>query len=88
MTSYQFEVAAKNAVIDIFEFLSIEDLQLVWFSHTLGNKKCTVYAPQMGSKYVEVTYSKENDVLWVDVYDKIDHREISSDKFNFTAKPI
>ena len=43
MTSYEFEVAAKNAVIDIFNDLRIEDIQLVWFTHTLGNKKCCLY---------------------------------------------
>lgn len=81
MTSYEFEVAAKNAVIDIFNDLRIEDIQLVWFTHTLGNKKCCLYAPGMGTSYAEVTYSKEQDVMWVDIYDKIIHSELTSDKF-------
>ena len=44
MTSYEFEVAAKNAVIRLtkekygFEF-DITQVQIVWFAHVLGNKK-------------------------------------------------
>lgn len=37
MTSYEFEVAAKNAVVDLIDGATVQDLQLVWFSHTLGN---------------------------------------------------
>lgn len=86
MTSYEFEVAAKNAIIDIFGALKIEDIQLVWFTHTLGNKKCCLYISSMDTIYAEVTYSKEHDALWVDIYKKVIHSELTSDKFNFKAK--
>ena len=47
MTSYEFEVAAKNAVLKVLEeefdiLLSIQDLELVWFTHVIGNKKCLI----------------------------------------------
>jgi hypothetical protein len=43
MTSYEFEKAAKNAVIQtLSEDISIDQLDLVWFAHELGYKKCTI----------------------------------------------
>ena len=37
MTSYEFEKAAKNAVIQtLSEDISIDQLDLVWFAHELG----------------------------------------------------
>ena len=51
MNSYEFEVAAKNVVIDMLAKrgikAKIEDLQLVWFTHLLGNKKCMIYGEVM-----------------------------------------
>ena len=39
MTSYEFEKAAKNAVIQTLnENISIDQLDLVWFAHELGYK--------------------------------------------------
>lgn len=88
MTSYEFEVAAKNAVVDLIDGAAVQDLQLVWFTHTLGNKKCCIWAPIMGTKYAEVTYSVGQNVMWVDVYEKVYHGEIFSDKFNFEVKSL
>ena len=43
MTSYEFEKAAKNAVImTLSEDININELDLVWFAHELGYKKCTI----------------------------------------------
>ena len=75
MTSYEFEVAAKNAAIEAIKYrynidVDIEDINLVWFTHLLGNKKCMLYTPQIEYAYIEVTYSKEKDEMYVDVYEK------------------
>ena len=82
MTSYQFEIVAKNAVIDMLAehgiTLKISDLQLVWFAHIIGSKKCLIWAPAMRNKYAEVTYSLETDMLYVDLYEKIQHKELHS----------
>lgn len=80
MTSYEFEVAAKNAVICMLENRGIEaditDLHLTWFVHLIGNKKCMVWGPPMGKMYAEVTYSLESSLMYVDLYEKIDHTEM------------
>ncbi len=81
MTSYEFEVAAKNAVIRMYEerydtMLSIEDLSIVWFGWIIGNMKCLVYGPEMGRHYAEVTYVKDDMVMYVDLYVKDCHRAL------------
>ena len=90
MTIYMFEVAAKNAVIDILAAhgitASIEDLNLVWFTHLLGNKKCMIYGPVMGKMYAEITYASGSNSVYVDLYEKIDHRDLHSFDLDFEAK--
>ena len=44
MRSYDFEKAAKNAVIDVLgEDIVIDQLEIVWFAHELGYNKCTIW---------------------------------------------
>ena len=83
-TSYGFEKAAKNAVIQtLSENISIDQLDLVWFAHELGYKKCTIWGQPMGNRYAEVTYNRDKDEMYVDIYQKIINNKISSDEFNF-----
>ena len=86
MTSYDFEKAAKNAVIQTLnENISIDQLDLVWFAHELGYKKCTIWGQPMDNKYAEVTYNRDKDEMYVDIYQKIRSEKIQSSDFNFTA---
>lgn len=86
MTSYDFEKAAKNAVISVFgEDIVINQLEMVWFAHELGYKKCTIWGEPMGNKYAEVTYNRDKDEMYVDIYQKIGSTKIQSRDFNFTA---
>ena len=86
MTSYDFEKAAKNAVIDVLsEDIVIDQLEMVWFAHELGYKKCTIWGEPMGNKYAEVTYNRDKDEMYVDIYQKISNTKIQSSDFNFTA---
>ena len=91
MTSYEFEKVAKNAVIDVlsddmnFMNITIDQLDLVWFAHELGYKKCTIWGQPMGNRYAEVTYNRDKDEMYVDIYQKIINNKISSDEFNFEA---
>lgn len=85
MTSYEFEIAAKNAVIDILklENRDTNSLDLVWFAHELGNKKCMIWGKEMGNKYAEVTYDRDNNIMYVDVYVKIVHKDIMLEDLDF-----
>ena len=86
MTSYDFEKAAKNAVISVLdESIDISQLDIVWFTSSLGYKKCTIWGEQMGDKYAEVTYNRDKDEMYVDIYEKISNTKISSSEFNFIA---
>ena len=86
MTSYDFEKAAKNAVISVLdEAIDISQLDIVWFAHELGYKKCTIWGEPMGNKYAEVTYNRDKDEMYVDIYQKISNTKISSSEFNFIA---
>lgn len=82
MTSYEFEKAAKNAVIKVMKEnhdidLSIDELELVWFAHVLGYKKCTLYAQKLDNFYPEVTYNRDKDELYVDIYNKVSNTKFS-----------
>lgn len=90
MTSYEFEVAAKNAVIEMLAKrgidAKIEDLQLTWFTHLLGNKKCMIYGPVMANLYAEITYARDSQITYCDLYQKLDHRELHEWDLNCEAK--
>ena len=86
MKSYDFEKAAKNAVIDVLgEDIVIDQLEIVWFAHEFGYNKCTIWGEPMGNKYAEVTYNRDKDEMYVDIYQKIRSENIQSSDFNFTA---
>ena len=91
MTSYDFEKTAKNAVIEVLKAttthnnIAINELDLVWFAHELGYKKCTIWGLPMGDLYAEVTYNRDKDEMYVDIYKKVSNTRITSDGFNFEA---
>lgn len=91
MTSYEFEKAAKNEVIKVLKEttnrkdIAIDQLDLVWFAHELGYKKCTIWGAPMGDLYAEVTYNRDKDEMYVDIYQKVSNTRITSDGFNFEA---
>ena len=90
MNSYEFEKVAKNATIKVLqkEFgirVTLPDMQIVWFTHCLGYKKCCLYAPAMGQKYAEVTYNRDKDEVYVDIYEKSINVVFARDDFDFEA---
>lgn len=95
MTSYEFEVAAKNALIKVLKDeygkeTKIEELQFVWFAYVLGNKKCCVYAQAMGNLYAEVTYNAASEEMYLDIYRKTTNRLFAKDELDIVAhrKPV
>lgn len=81
MTSNEFEKIAKNAVIKIMKEnhgieLKQDELEFVWFAHELGYKKCTLYAQKLGHYYPEVTFNRDKDELYVDIYLKQSNTKI------------
>lgn len=87
MTSYEFEKAAKNVVADMLKKRGIDvtarDLELVWFTHLLGNKKCMIYGEKMANLYAEITYSRDSQMVYADLYQKLDHQDIHEWNLNF-----
>ncbi len=83
MSSYEFEVAAKNAVIAALAerdiLVTIKDLELVWFAHLLGNKKCLIYGREMENLYAEVTFRADTMMMYVDLYQKIANIPVDPD---------
>lgn len=82
MTSYEFEKAAKRAVVYFMKErhclnVAFENLQLVWFGHVLGNKKCLLYAPELEGWYLEVTYNVNTMEFYVDAYRKVSNNRIT-----------
>ena len=39
----------------------------------------------MGNRYAEVTYNRDKDEIYVDIYQKIINQVIGRDEFNFEA---
>ena len=89
ISSYDFEKGAKNLVIQMLAKrgidAKIEELQLVWFSHLLGNKKCMIWGECMGDLYAEVTYAWDSQMAYVDLYKKLDHADVPEWEINFDA---
>lgn len=84
MTSYEFEVAAKTAVIKVVkekygEEYDIAGIQMVWFTHVLGNKKAILIDLGTNARLYEVTYNYEKDELYVDCYQKTENVKLGSD---------
>ena len=91
MTSYQFEVVAKNAVIDVMKKeynieLKIKDIDFVWFAHELGFKRCSIYGPKMGSHYAEVTYNRDTFQMYIDLYEKKSFNVLNECDFNYEVR--
>ena len=75
MTSYEFEVAAKNAVIKVLkddynEEYNITQIQMVWFAHILGYKKAILIDLGNNLRIYEVTYNLAKNEMYVDAYHK------------------
>ncbi len=90
MTSYEFEIAAKNALIKVLKSqygidATIDMLNFVWFTHVLGYKKACIYGLVMGKLYAEVTYNLDNDDMYVDVYTKTSNVKFTKDDMDFVA---
>ena len=90
MTSYLFEVAAKNAVIKTVkenhgESFTIDQIHMVWFAHLLGFKKgIFIDAGKVAGKnnrIYEVTYDRDKNALYVDEYDKVENTVITEMDF-------
>lgn len=84
MTSSEFEKIAKVQVTKIMKEkydieVAPEELELVWFAHELGFKKCTLYAKGLGNYYPEVTYNRDKNELYVDIYHKESNSKITLD---------
>ena len=87
MTSYEYEVIYKNALIKFLaetynESLTIKDLHLVWFSKTLQNYKCVIVDLNENQRYYECTYNGDKKEIYLDVYNKEYNVVIDSSDFN------
>ena len=86
MKIYDFEKVAKNAVIrSLDEDIDISQLDIVWFSSSLGYMKCTIHGDVMCDKWAEVTYDQCANQINIDIYQKIRSAQIPLSDFNFTA---
>ena len=81
LTQYEFEVAAKNAVIDILKEkikLKISELNIVTYSVIDGNQECTIEAKKLYGYLFLTHFSCESGRMYVRTYE---HK--TSDVFEF-----
>ena len=57
-----------------------EELFVVWSAKVLQNWKGLVGSTRPGSPYFEVTHYGNNGITYVDIYKKIDHKELFEGK--------
>lgn len=91
MTSYEYEVICKNALIKILkqkydEDFKIQDLHLVWYSKALQNHKCVIVDLKDNQRYYEFTYNGNNEELYVDIYEKQSNFKIPKVLFDTKVK--
>lgn len=91
MTSYEFEVAAKNAVIKVIketygEDFNIHEIHFTSFSYVLGDNKATMIDCGNNARYYEVTYDLLNNAMYVDVYEKKRNVRIFGGDLELTVK--
>lgn len=91
MTSYEFEVAAKQTLIQLIQELygetyGIHEIHLTSLYHVLGNKKCTAIDCGNNMRYYEVTYNALKDEMYVDVYDKFHNVRIPGKELPKTVR--
>ncbi len=91
MTSNKFINAAKNAVIDVAKHelgidVDFDSLQLVWFAHELGYKKCTLFAKELDLMYPEVTYNLAKNEMYVDMYKKTSNTVFDAERIEFLSR--
>ncbi len=75
MTMYEFEVAAKNAVIKyceekLSETFEIQDISIVWACKTLGNKKAILIDNGNNNRLYECTFNGSRLEMYLDYYEK------------------
>lgn len=79
MNSQEFEDAAKLLVMqklirDYGKNTTINDIQMVWFAHVLGNKKAILIRDNPDDQFIfEVTYNANKQEFYIDAYDKIEN---------------
>jgi len=85
VTTYEFEVAAKRAIMEIAEDeygekYQIQDISAVWMCHIIGNKKGLFIDNGRNTRYYEVTWNAPIQEMYVDVYEKKDKFTYEGDK--------
>lgn len=70
----------NNYVADFdVEELSEDEVYVVWFCYIVGNAKALISTTRPDHMYYEVTYHSELGNVYVDMYTKIKHDEISEE---------
>lgn len=90
MNSYDFCVAAKNAIIKVAkekygEDYNIEDVQVVWMVHLLGFKKGIYINNEKNLRIYEVTYNRDKNEMYVDTYEKRSNTVVFGDEIDTVA---
>lgn len=61
---------------DIVQTVTIGTVYVVWFAYILGGWKALCSTDIPDGRYYEVTYSKEKNVAFLDVYVKVENHEV------------
>ena len=90
MTSYDFCVAAKNAIIKTIketynEDYTIEDISVVWTCHILGFKKGIFIDNGENNRMYEATFNRDREEMYVDVYQKDLNKVVYKEQIDMVA---
>lgn len=80
LNEYEFEVAAKNAVIDLLSNkinLSIADIQMRNMSSSMGNKTCELYTLRLPGYILNANFSEESGNMYIEIFKKLSEDRIA-----------
>ena len=93
MGTYDFEIAAKNALRKAIkerygEEYKISEISVVWMAHLLGNKKAIFIDRGRNLRLYEVTYNVDRDEMYVDMYEKRFNKVVPYNDLDFDTSEV
>ena len=84
MDNGKFIDVCKNEVVKytndhLDKQISSDDVYVVWLTKTLQNNKALLSTTLLDSMYYELTYNGDKNELYIDVYKRLENKEVTLD---------
>ena len=84
MDNGKFIDVCKNEVVKytndhLDKQISSDDVYVVWLTKTLQNNKALLSTTLLDGMYYELTYNGDKNELYIDVYKRLENKEVTLD---------